>query len=77
MGRHHYEDTGIVSAMVYPADGRQPGEVWTYRQDSNDEFGTYGDIFTVSDNPPRHRFHSLHECPDRDTCSMKTAACFY
>lgn len=76
MGRHHYESQDFVSAIAFPADGLQPGEVWTYRQ-LNDEFGTYGDIFIVSDNPPRHRFHYYYECPDPDRCTTKHASCFY
>ena len=69
MARHYAENLiGPVSVLVFPAADGWPGEVWTY--------GVDGEILPVSDNPPRHRFHPLHECPDLDTCSMKSAACF-
>lgn len=65
MARHYAENLiGPTSAMVFPAADGWPGEVWTY------PLNQYGEIFTVSDNPPRHRFHPLSECP------MKSAACF-
>lgn len=57
---------------------RGTGDNYTYVLDGRIVCTNYSrEYLPVSDSPPRHRFHPLHECPDLDTCSMISAACFY